>query len=375
MNDINEVFFDLELQQIRQLPVNPPVSARRMDPLQDLSDNEFKRNFRFDKESVRRLVNLIRADISYTSRRNNPLTPELQMCIALVHYSGSGFQRITALCGGVSQPSAWRAIKRVTGALCNLKADYIKMPSNEEMRDTAQRILEKFDLPRFAFAIDGMMVVFDGAPRHLPPGIALQKFWCRKQFYAINCQVIANDEKVIYDVDCDWPGSAHDARIWRRSLAKQYLEQQRLYLLAGDSAYPISENLMKPYTNAEAGQDASKRLFNKRLCGLRTVMSENVYGVWKKRFPILREMRNWYPLAKEVIIATAILHNIAILWKDEEPVELGINVAAHLPAAVRNRAPRGRDAGDVITRLRGQQLREMLRANMPPPRRRNHARQ
>ncbi len=112
-----------------------------------------------------------------------------------------------------------------------------------------------------------------------------------------------------------------------RSEAKQYLEQEEhVFLLAGDSDYPISENLMKPYTNAEATGHARKHLFNKRLSGLRTVMSENVYAVWKKRFPCLRYMRCHHRLAKKIIVATAILHNIAVRWNAEEPEELDPNM-------------------------------------------------
>jgi hypothetical protein len=54
------------------------------------------------------------------------------------------------------------------------------------------------------------------------------------------------------------------------------------------------------------------RLFNARLSGLRTVMSENVFGIWKKRFPVLRMLRTHYLTSKDIILATAILHNVAM---------------------------------------------------------------
>jgi hypothetical protein len=47
------------------------------------------------------------------------------------------------------------------------------------------------------------------------------------------------------------------------------------------------------------------RLFNCRLSALRTVMSENI-------FPILRMLRPHYLTSKNIILATAILHNIAM---------------------------------------------------------------
>jgi hypothetical protein len=104
---------------------------------------------------------------------------------------------------------------------------------------------------------------------------------------------------LIYDIDNSWPGSTNDARIWRTSEVKEYLEQAgTTYFIAGDSAYPISTLLVKPYSVDEAGRDNSKLLFNQRLSGLRTAMTENVYGVWKKRMACLNQLRCHLPLAQ-----------------------------------------------------------------------------
>ena len=78
-----------------------------------------------------------------------------------------------------------------------------------------------------------------------------------KRFYAINAQIFG-DDKLIRDIDVKWPGSTHDSKVWCKSEVKPYLEQQRCFLIAGDSAYPISEILIKPYTTAEAANDNRK---------------------------------------------------------------------------------------------------------------------
>ena len=90
--------------------------------------------------------------------------------------------------------------------------------------------------------------------------------------------MVVGDDKLICVIDINWPGSTHDSRIWCRSEVKPYLEQQRRFLTAGDSGYPISEILIKPYTTAEAGNDNQKCLFNRRISVLRTVMTENLFG-------------------------------------------------------------------------------------------------
>jgi hypothetical protein len=117
---------------------NPPVINRRMNPLTALSDTEFKSHFRFDKESVNRLAGLL--NLGRKNNRRRPLTPVQQVCLALNFYAGGHFTRIAGLCGGVSQKTAWLAIQRVTNQLCLLKAQYIRMPTTQEMEETTNRL-------------------------------------------------------------------------------------------------------------------------------------------------------------------------------------------------------------------------------------------
>jgi hypothetical protein len=46
-------------------------------------------------------------------------------------------------------------------------ARYIRMPT-DECEETVQRMFEKYHLPDLAYAVDGMLVRFDGAVRGLP---------------------------------------------------------------------------------------------------------------------------------------------------------------------------------------------------------------
>ena len=38
----------------------------------------------------------------------------------------------------------------------------------------------------------------------------------------------------IRDLECRWPGSAHDSRVWESSRAKELFEQQEDYSIVGD---------------------------------------------------------------------------------------------------------------------------------------------
>ena len=156
--------------------------------------------FHFSKEKVGDIAEMLEPELIHDSNRGSPLSPAVKVCIALGIYAGGHFQRIAGLCGGVSQFSARIALKEVTKALIRHRKEYIYMPTDMEMEETADRMWQKFHLPRFALGVDGVMLKFQEAPRNLPENKHQQQFWCRKQNYAINAQVVG-DDNMIRDID------------------------------------------------------------------------------------------------------------------------------------------------------------------------------
>ena len=356
-----DAFFGIQVALHREIA--PRVPRDRVDPRDSMSDPEFKRHFRFNKQTVERIADMLEEDLKFDTNRGDPLSPVQQVCVALHHFGGGQFQRVTGLCGGISQNGARLALIRVTDALVKKRAEFIYMPGIEEMEETSQKIMERFKLPRFAMAVDGMMTRFEEAPRRLPIGKHKQLYWCRKQFYAVNTQVVANDWRIC-DLDAGWPGSTHDSRVWNRSQVKPYVEEQRRFLIAGDSGYPISEVLIKPFNIKEASQDRRKRIFNTRLSGLRTVMSENIFAVWKRRFPVIKSLRSDFLTSQKIIVATAILFNIGRMWSDDDP-EDDMNVG--LDDIEEESGGAGfivEDSHPSTVRIRGQAERQRLLDNM-----------
>jgi hypothetical protein len=117
--------------------------------------------------------------------------------------------------------------------------------------------------------------------------------------YAINVQIVGNDQHLILDIDASWQGANHDARIWENSSVKTLIELQRGFLVAGDSGYPISDVLIKPYPTREALLDPRKAEFNRRHSRLRTVCSENIFGIMKRKYPILKCLRAFHYRARK----------------------------------------------------------------------------
>jgi len=105
-----------------------------------------------------------------------------------LHYNiGNLYHRTAGFCAGVSKRSAWWATERVTEAICQFRAEYVRLPTNDQKDQMAQRMLDRFHLPRFAFAVDCVLAKFEKAPCGIPQGTVKQDYWNRKQCYAINC--------------------------------------------------------------------------------------------------------------------------------------------------------------------------------------------
>ena len=169
-----------------------------------------------------------------------------------------------------------------------------------------------------AWGIDCTHCFFAEKPRGIPPNIHPQTFWGRKQRYSLNVQVVGNDSRIC-NGDCMWPGSAQDTTIYHYSAVKQHIESQLTYKCASDSGYSISQVMVKPYDTVAAFNDHIRIKFNQSLSAIRTIMTENIFGRWKKRFPIITNLRTHLQLSQKIIIATAILHNIATLWSESLP--------------------------------------------------------
>lgn len=124
-------------------------------------------------------------------------------------------------------------------------------------------------------------------------------------------QVIVDDQLRFQDIVAKWPGKSHDQTIFDNSRIKTRFKNGEFGngLLLGDSGYGITNYLMTPLLNPNT---PAELLYNEAHIRTRNIV-ERTFEVWKRRYPILSSgMKVSLEWSKAIIVATAVLHNIAV---------------------------------------------------------------
>ncbi|CAI6359270.1 unnamed protein product [Macrosiphum euphorbiae] len=120
---------------------------------------------------------------------------------------------------------------------------------------------------------------------------------------------------MIRDIVARWPGSSHDSTIFFNSSIEA--NEFGNGLIVGDGGYAVKNYLLTPLLNPLT---RAENLYQESQIRTRNIV-ERSYGVWKRRFPILSlGIRLDLSKVEAIIVATAVLHNIANLQKEKIPV-------------------------------------------------------
>ncbi|KAH9629650.1 hypothetical protein HF086_001121 [Spodoptera exigua] len=125
------------------------------------------------------------------------------------------------------------------------------------------------------------------------------------------------------DAVARWHGSAHDSNIWDNCALKRNFLQGKYnekLLLLGDSGYAQTNFMMTPLSENNVNT-RGETLYQESQIKTRNVV-ERAFGIWKRRFPILSTGISIHLYrVTGIIVATAVLHNLAILRKENIPLE------------------------------------------------------
>ena len=331
----------------------------RQDPFRLFDEEQFIARFRFRKETVLYIVDLISPDIDPPTRRHFAISAHIQVLLALAFYATGSFQITLGDIGysQVHQSTMCRIIRRVSEALARRKNDFIIFPRGAGVQQVMRGFRNIATIPHVVGAIDCTHVKIAN-----PGGDHAARFINRKGYFSLNCQFTCTADLVFTSIVTHWPGSTHDARIFRECALNRQFEQGELQgILLGDAGYPCLPYLLTPVNNPR--RNAEQR-YNYAHSQTRTVV-ERAFGVMKRRFACLHYgLRLRIRTDFAVITAVAVLHNIAMrrgepppVYDDPEQGDPGNpdNIAPNQPAQA-NRPAQADQAAGKLARSRVVQL-------------------
>ncbi|XP_050518088.1 putative nuclease HARBI1 [Diabrotica virgifera virgifera] len=214
---------------------------------------------------------------------------------------------------------------------------FIKMPATAEER---LRVKSGFyalaNFPNVICAVDCTHIKYQsvGGPR-------AELFRNRKGYFSLNTQAVCDAQLRIQDIICRWPGSVHDTTIFNDSHIRADFENG-VYgndFLLGDSGYPCRTYLLTPFLQPRTnGEEA----YNRAQVATRNPI-ERCFGVLKRRFPCLSMgLQVNLDTAMNIVVACAVLHNIALNYNDN--IEDMIDIEAAIPEEMHEIAGRNENA-------------------------------
>lgn len=215
---------------------------------------------------------------------------------------------------GVSTSSVCRILKCVSFAIARLRPRFVKMPRTDaEMIQASQEFYAIAKFPRVIGTIDCTHVKIQS-----PGGNQAENYRNRKGWFSFNTQTIAGADLKIQNIVARWPGASHDQTVFNNSKIKMQFERGdfKNFILLVDSGYRNTSYLATPLLNCNTDIES---LYNESQIRTRNVV-ERSYGVWKRRFPVLSMgMRVKLSTVESIIVACAVLHNVAIDSNEPEP--------------------------------------------------------
>ena len=215
---------------------------------------------------------------------------------------------------GVSVASVSRILRRVSYAITMKRDVFIRMPkTNEGMTQESKKFYDIAQFPRVIGVIGCTHIKIQS-----PGGDEADSFRNSKAFFSINTQAVCTADMTITNIVASSPGGSHDQNIFDNSNLSNRFESGEFdkFILIGDAAYKDTKYMATPAVTAATNV---VKHYNESHERTRKVI-ERTFDALKQRFPVLAlGMRVDIATVKQIIVACAVLHNIAVSEKDILP--------------------------------------------------------
>ncbi|KYN28349.1 Putative nuclease HARBI1 [Trachymyrmex cornetzi] len=214
---------DLGLNRQSETQIRPRVKNYVERIVSNYTAEEFKMHFRLFPATFEFLLELIGPILITSLSGRKPVPVQKQLLLALWMMATPDSYRSVCVKFDVGKATAIRIMRRVTYALHTLAPRFIQWPQGEK----ATKVMEEFErasgFPKVIEAIDGTHI------KIIAPQEDKQSYVNRKGYHSIHVQVVCTHKLLFTSVLAGNVGSVHDARVFRLSSVRQYIENPQIY--------------------------------------------------------------------------------------------------------------------------------------------------
>ena len=303
------------------------------------SDARFKKTFRVSRPTFVKILQDIRQDLQRNVVAEIPLSPECRLGVCLYRLGRGDYLQTISELFGIGIATVHVIVNEVCTAIVkNMWKRSVENYFPKTRQDFTEKMLDMDEIWQFPYSwasVDGCHISIK-----CPWGgsEANKEYHNYKNFYSIVLMAMVDAKRRFVWASVGFPGNSHDAiifqstEVWQDitennvipSIAKQVGTAKVYPLILGDSAFPLTTWLMKPYCHGVPTPE--ERNFNYRLSRAR-MTCECAFGSLKSRWRVLYRKCECDPdTVKLVTLACIVLHNVCIEASDNIPVDLDLTV-------------------------------------------------
>ena len=126
--------------------------------LEDYSDDELRCRYRFAQYSLEFLSENLQNDLQRDTKRNQALSPTLQILLALCFFASGSFLQIIGDTLDLPKSSLSRSVSDVSLSLAKKQGEFISWPSPLEIQEVKRGFYDKKGFPGVIGCLDGTHV-------------------------------------------------------------------------------------------------------------------------------------------------------------------------------------------------------------------------
>ena len=157
--------------------------------IDEYTDDELHIHYRFGRESIMFITDLLACDLRRDTRHNHALQPLTQVLLALRFYASGSFLQVMGDTTGVDKSTVSRVVTKVSRVLVARRNRFVKWPStNAELTASKNAFYRRGGFPCVIGCVDGTHI------RILAPSQHENGYVNHKGFHSINVQAICSHE-------------------------------------------------------------------------------------------------------------------------------------------------------------------------------------